>query len=66
MNSTALLKKLIVIERSIGMADNAKLRNLVYDAQECLLQMQKERADRFLSEAWREGLSRLELVGKAS
>ena len=66
MNSTVLLRKLIEIERSIGTASNAAMRGMVQDAEDCLLQMQKETAERFFSEAWREGVSRLEVVRKAS
>ena len=66
MNSTTLLKKLLVIERSIGTADHATLREMVYDAQDCLLQIQKARAESYLAEAWRDDLSRPELVRKAS
>jgi hypothetical protein len=52
MNLTVLLQKLITIERSIGSADNALVRSLVYDAQDFLLQMQKEPAEDFLATAW--------------
>jgi hypothetical protein len=66
VDSSVLLKKLIVLERSIGTADNARLRDLVYDAQDYLLQMQKEYADSFFAEAWRAGVSELEWLRKAS
>ncbi len=52
MNLTVLLQKLIAIERSIGSANDAVTRSLVHDAQDCLLQMQKERAENFLASAW--------------
>jgi hypothetical protein len=51
---TVLLQKLIAIERSIGSANVATTRSLVYEAQDCLLQMQKERAEEFLASAWRD------------
>lgn len=52
MNSTILLRKLIIIERSIGTASNDAIRNLVCDAEDCVLQMQKEQAENFLRDAW--------------
>jgi hypothetical protein len=42
MNHTLLLKKLIAIERAIGVANNNTLRYLVYEAESYLLQMQRE------------------------
>ena len=48
MNNTVLLQKLIVIERSIGVTDNSTLRGLVYEAEDCLLEIQKERAQSFI------------------
>ena len=39
MNNTILLQKLIAIEKSIGMADNATIRQLVYEAEDYLLQL---------------------------
>ena len=50
--TTVLLRKLLTIERAIGAADNATLRELVHEAEECLLQMQKERSERVMMEAW--------------
>ncbi len=54
MNDTVLLKKLIDIERSIGIESNNAIRNLVHDAQAYLLEMQKEKAEKFLATAWRD------------
>ncbi len=54
MNSTVLLKKLIEIERSIGTANNLTLRDQLHDAQDYLLGMQKETADRLLARCWRD------------
>jgi len=65
VNSTILMKKLIVLERSIGTASNTRLRDLVYEAQDCLLEMQRENAENFFAEAWRVGMSELELFRKA-
>lgn len=50
--TTVLLRKLLAIERAIGAADNTTLRELVNEAEECLLQMQKERAESVTMEAW--------------
>ena len=66
MNLTVLLQKLIAIERSIGTTSNSMVRNLVYDAQDCLLQMQKERADEFLATAWRDTILQTDWLRKAS
>lgn len=66
MNSTVLLRKLIAIERSIGKIDNNTLRNLVFDAEDYLIQMQKERADSFLAGPLREGVVQLNLLRQAS
>ena len=66
MNSTVLLKKLIAIEKSIGTASNSTIRNLVQEAQDCLLQMQKERAEKCLAESWREATAPIALFHKAS
>jgi hypothetical protein len=45
MSFTILLQKLLVLETSIGTEPNSILRHRVQDAQNYLLQMQKERAD---------------------
>jgi hypothetical protein len=50
--TTVLLRKLLTIERAIGTADNATLRALVNEAEDCLLQMQKERAESLMKDAW--------------
>lgn len=44
MNQTILLQKLIAIERAIGVASNNTLRDLVYQAESHLLQMQRDEA----------------------
>jgi len=66
MTCTDLLNKLITIERSIGVVPNSTLRGMVEDAQDCVLEMQKETAEGFLAEAWREAMLRPELLPKAS
>ncbi|MGD0154499.1 MAG: hypothetical protein ABSB50_00280 [Terracidiphilus sp.] len=66
MNTTVLLRKLIAIERMIGKTDANTLRGLVFDAEDYLLGMQKEQADSFLAQAWREQLSGLEILRDAS
>ena len=42
MNITGLLQKLFEIERSIGSETNAAILNQVLDAENCLLEMQRE------------------------
>jgi hypothetical protein len=56
MNNTVLLQKLIAIERSIGTADNGTLRQLVYEAEDCLLEIQKEQAQSFILHSGRGAL----------
>ncbi len=51
MNLTILLQKLIAIERSVGVASNSALRNSLHDAQEYLLQTQKESVEGSWKEA---------------
>jgi hypothetical protein len=63
---TDLLQKLIAIERSIGSESNSTIREMVQDAQDCLLQMQKEQAEGFLAGAWRVATLRPESLRKAS
>jgi hypothetical protein len=45
MNASVLLDKLAMIERSIGVQTNTTLRNLVLDAQDCVLEMQKTKTE---------------------
>ena len=45
MNMAVLLDKLTEIELSIGIASNNVLRNMVLDAQDCILTMQKTRVE---------------------
>lgn len=66
MSSTVLLRKLIVIERMIGKADNNTLRGLVYDAEDYLIQMQSAQAKSFLAEAWRESIAPPDVLRRAS
>ena len=44
MSETILLRKLIAIDQAIGSASNNALRELVYDAETYLLEMQRDRA----------------------
>jgi hypothetical protein len=64
MNSTILLQKLIAIEKSIGMADNGTIRQLVYEAEDCLLEIQRERAQSFLLDSWRTAIPRFQVTGE--
>ena len=42
INQTIVLQKLIAIERAIGVASNNTVRDLVYDAEGYILEMQRE------------------------
>jgi len=64
MNNTILLQKLIAIEKSIGMADNGTIRQLVYEAEDYLLQLQKDRAQSFFLDSWRATLPRFHVIGE--
>ncbi len=66
MDFNVLLQKLIAIERSIGAANDTTVRSLVCDAQDFLLQMQKERAEDFLAVAWRDTLLQADMLRRAS
>lgn len=66
MDFTVLLQKLIAIERSIGNANNTTVRSLICDAQDFLIQMQKERAEEFLAMAWRDALLQSDQLRRAS
>ena len=63
MNGTILLRKLIAIERMIGKADANTLRNLLYDAEDYLIQMQSAECKSFFREAVRDEQTQLELIG---
>jgi hypothetical protein len=47
MNMRMLIDKLTDIQLSIGVEEDLSIRNKVIDIQDCLLQMQRERADSF-------------------
>ncbi len=64
MNNTVLLQKLIAIERSIGMSDNATIRQLVFEAEDCLLEIQRERAQNFFLDSWRTTMPRFHVIGE--
>jgi hypothetical protein len=59
MNYTILLRKLIAIERIIGRVENDTLRNLLYDAEDCVIQIQSAQAKSFFREAVREREARV-------
>jgi hypothetical protein len=63
---TDLLQKLIAIEKSIGLEPNSAIRGMVQDAQDCLLQMQKEQAESLLAGPWRVATLRPESFREAS
>jgi hypothetical protein len=64
MNHTILLQKLIAIEKSIGATDNTTLRQLVHEAEDYLLQLQKERAQSFFLDSWRANMPRFHVIGE--
>jgi len=64
MNNTILLQNLIAIEKSIGMADNGTIRQLVYEAEDYLLQLQKDRAQSFFRNSWRANMPRFHVIGE--
>ncbi len=53
MNTAVLLAKLTDIELSIGVATENVLRNMVLDAQDCILAMQKTVVEDLLRESRR-------------
>jgi len=64
MNLTVLLRKLIAIEHMIGKADADTLRNLLYDAEDCLIQMQSAQGRSFFREALNQEDAQFELLGE--
>lgn len=61
MNTTILLQKLIDIEKSVGVEPDKIILEKVFDAESCVLSMQKEMMNRPRKEpcreAWVEGFS---------
>jgi hypothetical protein len=66
MNSTALLQKIIALEKSIGIANNAELRQQVYEVEDYLLQLQKEHAQGLFKDSWGGALLRLHSLRQVS
>ena len=64
MDCTILLRKLIAIERMIGKAEDDTLRNLLYDVEDCVIQMQSAQGKSFFEEALRPVDARLQPVGE--
>ena len=64
MTTMVLLQKLITIEQAIGSADNGTLRQLIYEAEDCLLGIQKERAVEFYKDYWSGSKPRLNLANQ--
>jgi hypothetical protein len=46
MNHRDLLEKLLQIERAIGVETNFTLQKMLLEAQDCLLELEKERVER--------------------
>jgi hypothetical protein len=61
-NHTLLLQKLIAIERAIGVTNNNTLRDLVYEAQGDLLEMQREEVEALAARPEREPGQRFQLL----
>jgi hypothetical protein len=66
MDSTGLMHKLLAIERAIGVESNRTIREMVEDAQDCLLQIQKERAEGLSARAWSDAMPRPNMLRRAS
>lgn len=63
MNCIVLLRKLVAIEHMIGKANDNTLRALLYDAQDCVIQIQDAHGKGFLSEVPHDDEILLEPVG---
>jgi hypothetical protein len=50
MRAAEVLARLIEIERAIGVEDPLRVREMVMEAQECVLEIQKAAADRLQNE----------------
>jgi hypothetical protein len=61
-----LLQKLLAIEQAVGVATNIALRNLLQDAQDYVLQMQRERVEGFWKEQGRDSKLRFNFLRRAS
>ena len=66
MNSTVLLQMVIALEKSIGTANNAALRRQVYEVEDYLLKLQKERAQGLFKNSWGGALHRLNSLRRVS
>ena len=52
MDTTSLLEKLIDIERAIRTKDSATVHSMVLDAEEYILQAQRQKAEVFRRGSW--------------
>jgi len=64
MNPTILLQKLIAIERSVGVATPNALRSSLQEAQDYLLQMQRESMEGSWKAAGQDPAKRFFLLGE--
>jgi hypothetical protein len=62
MNSTILMQRLIAIERSIGAVSDGEMRDLVQEAEDCVLEMQSARLEPFCDQPDLEGPGRSRLL----
>jgi hypothetical protein len=66
MNPTILLQKLIAIEMSIGVESNNQIRNALQDAEEILLQMQRESVESLWKETRQDSSRRFDFLRRVS
>ena len=66
MNATILLQMVIALEKSIGTANNAALRQQVYGVEDYLLELQKEQARGLFKQSWGGALHRLHSLRQVS
>jgi hypothetical protein len=62
LNPTILLQKLIAIEMSIGVESNTAIRNSLQEAEDCLLQMQRESVESFWVETRQDSAKRFDFL----
>jgi hypothetical protein len=57
MNYRVLLDKLLRIQRAVGVESNLTVQKMLMDAEECLLELEKERVQTLLRDAHRSVIS---------
>lgn len=61
MNPKDLLEKLIKIEQAIGVETNFSVKKMLIEAEECLLQLEKERVQALRGDAYRSDSSEFQI-----